>query len=310
MTATTGAMSSDVGTLVVVVGPTGSGKTDFAVDLALRLDAPIISTDSRQVFRGMAIGTAQPSAAQLGAVKHYFIADRDVTVEYNAGIFETEALALLEMLFRSRRYVVAAGGSGLYVDALCNGFDDLPRADHALRAELEQVLRREGLEPLREELRLRDPEYYCRVDRSNHVRILRALEVCRLSGRPYSELRGGVRAQRPFRIVKIGIDMPREELYSRIDRRVGAMLDAGLVAEVESLLPYRDLNALRTVGYREMFEYIDGKVSLDEAADNIRRNTRHYAKRQLTWFRRDPEIVWVRPGNKKSLEFLNEKFAE
>ena len=280
------AMISDKrGTLVVVAGPTGSGKTEVGVELARRLGAPIISTDSRQVFRGMAVGTAQPSAEQQAAALHYFIADREVSDDYNAGRFEAEALELLDRLFVTHDYVLAVGGSGLYIDALCHGFDALPPAEPALRAQLEARLREEGLGSLLEELRRFDPVYYESVDRSNPSRVLRAVEVCIQTGRPYSEQRSGEPRERPFRILKIGIKVGREELYGRIDRRVDGMLVSGLEEEARRLWPLRGLNALMTVGYREMFDYFDGKITYDEAVRLIKRNSRRYAKRQMTWFR-------------------------
>lgn len=297
-------------TLVVIVGPTGSGKTAVAVQLAQRLGAPILSTDSRQVFRGMAIGTAQPTAEELAAATHYFIADREVSDDYNAGRFEVEALALLEQLFGSHDYVIAVGGSGLYVDALCNGFDPLPQADPELRRTLEERLQREGLPALAAELERLDPAYWAEVDRCNPARVLRALEVCLLTGQPYSAQRKGVQRERPFRIVKIGIDVPREELYDRINRRVDDMMRAGLLAEAERLYPLRHLNTLRTVGYQELFTFFDGDCSLEEAVDLIKRNSRRYAKRQMTWFRRDEAIRWF---DRKEIEMMKkycEKFAE
>lgn len=304
-------MSTDRrGTLVVIVGPTGSGKTAVAVQLAQRLHAPILSTDSRQVFRGLAIGTAQPSAEELAAATHYFIADRDVSDDYNAGRFEVEALALLERLFADHDHVIAVGGSGLYVDALCNGFDPLPQADPALRQALEERLLREGLPALVEELKQLDPVYWAEVDRNNPARVLRALEVCRLTGQPYSAQRKGVQRERPFRIVKLGIDTPREELYDRINRRVDAMMQAGLLAEAERMFPLRHLNALRTVGYQELFAFLEGHGTLEEAVELIKRNSRRYAKRQLTWFRRDVSIRWFGREEVEAMKIYCEKFAE
>lgn len=304
-------MSTDRrGTLVVIVGPTGSGKTAVAVQLAQRLHAPILSTDSRQVFRGLAIGTAQPSAEELAAATHYFIADRDVSDDYNAGRFEVEALALLERLFADHDHVIAVGGSGLYVDALCNGFDPLPQADPALRQALEERLLREGLPALVEELKQLDPVYWAAVDRNNPARVLRALEVCRLTGQPYSAQRKGVQRERPFRIVKLGIDTPREELYDRINRRVDAMMQAGLLAEAERMFPLRHLNALRTVGYQELFAFLEGHGTLEEAVELIKRNSRRYAKRQLTWFRRDASIRWLGREEVEAMKIYCEKFAE
>ena len=283
--------------LLVIVGPTGSGKTDLSIRLALHYAAPILSTDSRQVYRGMPIGTAQPSASQLQAVEHHFIASHDLKDNLSCGEYEVQALARLEQLFTTHDYVVAVGGSGLYVRALCEGMDDLPQADESLRAELNRRLTDEGVESLAAQLRELDPVYYETVDRSNPARVVRALEVCLLTGRPYSEQRTGERRPRPFEIVKIGIDLPREVLYDRIDRRVDQMLADGLEAEGRALYPYRALNALQTVGYREFFDYFDGRIRYDEAVELIKRNSRRYAKRQLTWFRRDSEIRWFAPDD-------------
>lgn len=281
--------------LVVIVGPTGSGKTDLSIRLAQHYGAPILSTDSRQLYRGMPIGTAQPDAAQLQAVEHHFIASHDIQEDLSCGQYATQALSCLERLFATHDRVVAVGGSGLYVKALCDGMDDLPQADPALRAALTRRLADEGVDALAEQLRELDPRYYEEVDRRNPARVLRAVEVCLQTGRPYSEQRTGRRQKRPFEVVKIGIDLPRAELYERIDRRVDGMLADGLEAEARALYPYRSLNALQTVGYREFFDYFDGRTSYEEAVELIKRNSRRYAKRQLTWFRRDSEIRWFRP---------------
>lgn len=294
---TTTTMSSKRGTLLVVVGPTGSGKTSLSVALAQHYHAPIISTDSRQFYRGMAIGTAQPTAEELAAAKHYFIADREPEEDYNCGKYESDALALLERLFEDNEYVVAVGGSGLYIQALCSGMDALPEADDKLREQLAERLKNEGLATLAEELRQLDPTYAATADMQNPARVMRALEVCITSGRPYSEQRHGTTAERSFNIVKIGVDMPRDVLYDRINRRVDMMVAEGLVEEARSMLPKRELNALQTVGYREMFDYFDGIISQEEAIDLIKRNSRRYAKRQMTWFRRDSDIAWFSPDN-------------
>lgn len=287
--------------LLVIVGPTGSGKTDLAIRLARHYGAPILSTDSRQVFRGMAIGTAQPTDEQLRAAEHHFIASHDISDDLSCGEYEVQALARLRELFAKHDRVIAAGGAGLYVRALCEGMDDLPQADPALRAQLAERLKTEGVGALAEELGQLDPAYYAKVDRNNPARVVRALEICLQTGRPFSEQRTGRRRERDFRIVKIGVTLPREELYARIDRRVDAMMEAGLEAEARALYPFRQLNALQTVGYRELFEWFDGRIGRDEAVELIKRNSRRYAKRQLTWFRRDPEVRWFAPDDDEAI---------
>lgn len=287
--------------LLVIVGPTGSGKTDLSIRIACRYGAPILSTDSRQFYRGMPVGTAQPTAEQLQAAEHHFIADREIDRHLNCGAYEAEALARLEALFATHDIVVAVGGSGLYVRALCEGMDDLPPADEALRERLNTRLREEGIESLADELKRLDPAYWEQVDRSNPARVLRALEVCLQTGRPYSSLRTGRQRTRPFAVTKIGIDLPRPELYARIDRRVELMIGEGLEEEARRLYPFRHLTALQTVGYREFFEYFDGHITRDEAIELIKRNSRRYAKRQLTWFRRDPAIRWFAPNDDRAI---------
>ena len=281
--------------LVVIVGPTGCGKTALSIRLAEHFAAPILSTDSRQFYRGLAIGTAQPTAEELSRAEHHFIADREITDEVNCGRYEVMALERLERLFQTHDTIIAVGGSGLYVRALCEGMDDLPEADDALRTTLTQRLETEGLAALCEELARLDPAYHAEVDRSNPARVMRALEVCLQTGVPYSTLRTGNRHERPFHIIKIGIDLPREELYARIDRRVELMIEEGLEQEARKVYPHRALNALQTVGYKELFAYFDGACSREEAVSLIQRNSRRYAKRQLTWFRRDEEVRWFRP---------------
>lgn len=294
-------MTTSTERLVVIVGPTGSGKTDLSIRIALHYGAPILSTDSRQMYRGMPVGTAQPTFEQLQAVEHHFIASHDIGDNLSCGEYETQAIACLEKLFAEHDCVVAVGGSGLYVKALCEGMDDLPQADENLRRELAVRLEAEGLEALAAQLGTLDPDYYEAVDRNNPARVVRALEVCLQTGRPYSQLRTGMRRKRGFDIVKVGVDLPREALYERIDRRVDRMLADGLEAEARAMYPYRHLNALQTVGYREFFDYFDGRISYDQAVELIKRNSRRYAKRQLTWFRRDPEIRWFRPDETDSI---------
>ena len=280
--------------LIIILGPTAVGKTDYSISAAREYGSPVISCDSRQIFMNMSIGTAVPSASQLSAVKHYFIQTIPVTQAYTAGDYEADALALIERLFdEGHETLVMTGGSMFYIDAVCNGLDNLPDGDQALRAELWERLEVEGVEALAEELRLKDPLTYSQIDIRNSQRVIRALEVCIVSGKPLSSFKTGVRRVRSFEIEKIGLTRDREELYSRINQRVLNMLDEGLVEEVRSLLPYRDCQALQTVGYKEIFEYLDGKIPLDEAVRLVQRNTRHYAKKQLTWWRRDPSVKWI-----------------
>ena len=279
--------------LVIILGPTAVGKTEFSVRKALEYGSPIISCDSRQIYKEMTIGTAVPSAEQLAIVKHYFIQTIPVTSTYTAGDYERDALALIGQLFEEgHETLVMTGGSMFYIDAVCNGLDDLPDGDPELRKTLWERVDSEGLESLVKELAARDPITYSRIDKRNSQRVVRALEVCLVSGRPLSSFKSGGK-KRDFEIEKIGLERPREELYARIDQRVLNMMDEGLVDEVRSLLPYRDCQALQTVGYKEIFDYLDNRVSLDEAIRLIQRNTRHYAKKQMTWWRRDNSVHWT-----------------
>ena len=299
--------------LIIILGPTAVGKTDYSIETALKYDSPIISCDSRQIYREMSIGTAVPSAEQLSAVQHYFIHSHTVTQLYTAGKYELEALELINRLFEEgHETLVMAGGSGFYIDALVNGLDDFPSADMKLREELMQRLEAEGVESLRLELQKLDPESYAAIDIANGQRVVRALEVCLMTGRPFSSFKTAARKSRDFEIEKIGLTRPREVLYDRINRRVVQMIDDGLVDEVKSLMQYRDLAALQTVGYKEIFDwfdYLDGRVStegwgptvpgdgpvtsLERAVELIQRNTRHYAKRQLSYWGRDKDIRWM-----------------
>lgn len=280
--------------LLIILGPTAVGKTDYSISKALEYGSPVISCDSRQIFMNMSIGTAVPSASQLAAVKHYFIQTVPVTQAYTAGDYELDTVALAERLFdEGHETLVMTGGSMFYIDAVCNGLDNLPDGDPGLRAELWRRLGEEGVGTLAEELRSKDPLTYSQIDIRNSQRVIRALEVCIVSRRPFSSFKTGGRRSRSFQIEKVGLTRPREELYSRIDRRVLNMMDEGLVEEARSLLPYRNCQALQTVGYKEVFEYLDNKIPLEEAVRLIQRNTRHYAKKQLTWWRRDPDIKWI-----------------
>lgn len=280
--------------LIILLGPTAVGKTDYSISLAEQYGSPVISCDSRQLYRQMSIGTAVPSAQQLERVRHYFIQDHDVREPYTAGMYELEAIALIKKLFeQGHEVLVMSGGSGFYIDAVCNGLDDFPPADPDLRARLTKRWHEEGVEALRLELKILDPESYRAIDIANGQRVVRALEVCMMTGRPFSSFKTNSRKKRDFTIEKIGLSRPRPELYERIDRRAEQMLRDGLVEEVRGLLPYRNLPALQTVGYKEIFDFIDGKTSLEQALTLIQRNTRRYAKRQMTWWARDPEIKWM-----------------
>lgn len=289
--------------LLIVTGPTAVGKTGYAIDLALRYGSPILNCDSRQIYREMTIGTAVPSPEELAAVRHYFIQTHSVRQLYTAGMYEVEALALIEELFaQGHETLVMCGGSGFYIDAVCKGLDAVPPADEGLRTALSERLATEGLESLRMELRRVDPAAWASIDLANPQRVLRALEVFLLSGRSFTSFKLAAPKERPFAIEKICLTRPREELYRRIDRRVLQMVEDGLVEEVRGLLPLRDCTALKTVGYREIFDWLDHEAgsgrpglpcSLDEAVARIQVNTRHYAKKQITWWRRDPEVRFV-----------------
>ncbi len=286
--------------LYIILGPTGVGKTDYSIKLAKEFGSPILNCDSRQIFKEMKIGTAPPSNEQLEAVKHYFIYSNSVTEHYTAGLYEIEALKLLETLFKEHDRVVMVGGSGMYIDALCNGLDDFPPADMQLRATLMERLQVEGLEPLTKQLKEIDEQSYNTIELSNPQRVVRALEVTLQTGKKFSEWKSSPKKERPFLIKKIGINRDRAELYSRINRRVEIMMKDGLLEEAKSLLKYREMPALKTVGYKELFSYLDGEVSLNEAIELIKRNSRRYAKRQLTYWGRDSSIEWIDFTNKWS----------
>lgn len=280
-------------TLVLIIGPTGVGKTELSLRVAEHFGCPIVNCDSRQVFRDIHIGTATPTAEEQSRVKHYFVATRDLEEDYNAGQFERDALTLLDELFRSHEVVVMTGGSMLYADAVCNGLDDLPAVPETIRAEVQRNYETKGLEWLQVEVQRLDPNYWDEVDKQNPARLAHCVELCLTTGKPYSSLRTKSRKERPFRILKIGLERPREELYDRINRRVLQMIEDGLVEEARKVYPKRALNSLQTVGYRELFAYFDGEYDLNRAIELIQQNTRHYAKRQMTWFRRDTEIHWL-----------------
>ena len=280
--------------LEIILGPTAVGKTDYSIRRALECDSPVISCDSRQVFRELKIGTAVPSDEQLSAVKHYFIRTIPVTTPYTAGIYEQEALSLIERLFaEGHETLVVTGGSMMYIDALCYGLDDFPEVPLQLRQHLMECLESEGVGVLAEQLKEMDPESWEELDLSNGRRVVRALEVCLYTGKPFSSFKSRTFRERNFEIVKIGLERPREELYERINARVLKMMEDGLEEEARRMLPYRDLSALQTVGYKELFDYFDGRIPLEEAVRRIQADTRHYAKRQLTWWRRDSSIRWI-----------------
>lgn len=288
-------------TLLVLLGPTGVGKTDISIDLALQTGSEIISADSRQFYIEMRIGTAVPSRQQLDKVRHHFIQFISVDRYYSSSIYEREVLQLLPDLFARNRLVIMAGGSGMYIDAVCKGIDDIPDVDQHIRDKYNRMYIENGIAGLRVALKILDPEHYSRVDLRNHKRLIRALEICESTGKPYSSFLNKEKSKRDFRIVTIGLNRPREELYDRINMRVDAMLREGLEEEARLLYPKRHLNALNTVGYREMFDYFDGAITKAKAIELIKRNSRHYAKRQLTWWSKDDSILWFHPDDKEGI---------
>lgn len=295
-------------TLIVLLGSTGVGKTELSLRVASHVGSPIISADSRQLYKELVIGTAAPTAEQLARVKHYFVGTLSLTDYYNASQFEEEVLVCLENLFQSASNVVMTGGSMMYIDAVCNGIDELPTVSQEIRTNLMKRFEVEGLDPIREDLKRLDPQHYNEVDLNNYKRVIHALEICLMTGRPYSELRTNTKKTRPFRIIKIGLTRDREELCDRINARVDQMMRDGLLEEARHVYPYKHLNSLNTVGYKEMFNYLDGEWPLDFAIEKIKRNSRVYARKQMTWFKRDKEINWFHPDNIEGiLTFLDEQ---
>ena len=292
-------------TLIVLVGPTAVGKTDISMDIARILGCEILSADSRQFYREMKIGTAVPSDDQLAEIKHHFIRFISINDYYSSSLYERDVLRLLPELFAKNHVIILTGGSGLYIDAVCNGIDDIPDVDNDIREKYTRKYKEEGIEGLRMTLKLLDPEYYEKVDLKNHKRIIRALEICETTGRPYSIFLTKQKHPRNFRIIKTGINRSREELYSRIDRRVDDMIRNGLEEEAKNLSPVRNLNALNTVGYKEFFDFFEGKISREKAIELIKRNTRRLAKRQMTWWSKDKEIRWFKAEEKQEMfEYL------
>ena len=294
-------MASSDKILLVITGPTAVGKTQLCLDIARHFDIPIINADSRQIYKELSIGTAKPSAEEQQLVKHYFVGTLSLQDYYSASLFETQVMDLLSTLFKTSDYALMAGGSMMYIDAVCDGIDDIPTIDDKTRATMKQRLADEGLPKLCEELQRLDPEYYEIVDRQNPKRVVHALEICTMTGRTYTSFRQRNKKQRPFRIVKIGLNREREELYKRINARVDMMMQQGLLKEAEALYPMREQNALNTVGYKELFDYFDGRWPLDEAVERIKGNTRRYARKQLTWYKKDPQIRWFHPDQKKEI---------
>lgn len=281
--------------LIVLFGPTGVGKTTVSISISNHFNAPIVSADSRQFFKEMYIGTAAPTPEQLSLAPHYLVGHKSITERYSCGMFELEALELLNKIYLKQDVAMLVGGSMLYIDAVCHGIDNFPTPDSELRQSLENQLSTEGIESLRAQLKLLDPEFYNQIDLKNPKRILKAVEICLQTGKTYSSFLTNPQKERPFKTIKIGLNLTREELYKQINARVDQMINQGLVDEAKTLYPYRDHNALKTVGYREIFDYIDGNISLEKAIELIKRNSRRYAKRQLTWWGRDKEIEWFRP---------------
>lgn len=297
-------------TLIVLVGPTASGKTQLAIELAQHFHTEIISADSRQFYHEIPIGTAAPTPEQLKTVPHHFISNLSITDDYNVSTYEKEVLELLKKKFISNPVMIMTGGSGLYINAVCKGIDDIPNPDKVLRKQLNQLFLEKGIEALRDKLKAIDPEYYSVVDYNNPKRLLRALEVCLQTGEKYSNLRKNKDSIRPFNILKVGLEVPREILNERINKRTDEMIRRGWIQEAESVIRYKDYNALNTVGFKELFNYLEGKWTLEHAIEKIKTNTRRYAKRQMTWFRKDNDITWFSPNDIKTIiSHLDDKLS-
>lgn len=289
-------------TLVVITGPTAVGKTALCVEIAKHFNTEIINADSRQFFKELSIGTAKPTMEEMQGVTHHFVDSHSITQTYNATNFENDVLTLLEKLFKTNPIIILTGGSGLYIDAVCNGFDDdIPEGDEQLRNELEELFNKYGIEVLQEKLKQLDPEFYNTIDLNNVKRLYRAIEVCTLSNHSYSSLRVGKTKKRPFNIVKIALNRDKEELYDRINQRVDLMMKNGLLDEVKRVTDYKNHNALKTVGYTELFTYLDNQITLDEVVEKIKVNTRRYAKKQLSWFNKSNDYTWFHPNDKEKI---------
>ena len=292
---------NDKKTLIVLIGPTGVGKTDLSIKIAEKYGSPIISADSRQLYSDLKIGTAAPTEEYLKRVKHYFVGTLKLTDYYSAAQYESEVISLLEELFKSNDTILLTGGSMMYIDAICKGIDDIPTVDNETRQMMMEKYEKEGLERLCAELKLLDPEYYSIVDLKNPKRVIHALEICYMTGKTYTSFRTGNRKQRPFDIIKIGLCRDREELYDRINKRVDIMINDGLVDEVKSVYRYKDLNSLNTVGYKEIIQYLEGNCTLEFAIEKIKQNSRIYSRKQMTWFKRDNEIIWFQPDREEEI---------
>ena len=302
---------SSVKTLIVITGPTAVGKTALCLDIAQHFGIPIINADSRQIYKELKIGTASPTEEQLAKVKHYFVGSLSLNDYYSASLFEQQTMEILEREFAKSDYALMEGGSMMYIDAVCDGIDDIPTVDDVTRETLKARLASEGLEPLVEELKQLDPEYYEIVDKQNPRRVVHGLEICLMTGKTYTSFRKREKKQRPFRIIKIGLNRDREELYDRINQRVDQMMDEGLLDEARNLYPMRHMNALNTVGYKEMFAYLDGTWTLEEAVERIKGNTRRYARKQLTWYKKDEQIKWFHPDEKENiLSYISQDYEQ
>ena len=288
-------------TLIVITGPTAVGKTAISLDIAKHFGIPVINADSRQIYRELKIGTARPTEAEMREVKHYFVGTLGIADYYSASLYEQQVLALLDNLFQTHDYALLSGGSMMYIDAVCDGIDDIPTVDDKTRETMKRRLKEEGLEALCEELKRLDPDYYEEVDRQNPRRVVHALEICTMTGNTYTSYRKRERRERPFRIIKIGLTLPREELYDRINARVDRMMADGLLDEAKEMYPQKELNALNTVGYKELFDYLDGRWPLEEAVERIKGNTRRYARKQLTWYKKDDRFRWFHPHDKENI---------
>ncbi len=284
-------------TLIVIVGPTGVGKTALCIDVAKQLDTVIINADSRQMFREIPIGTAAPTDDEQKRIKHFFIGNLSIKDYYNASMFENDVIALLDKLFHKNNVAIMSGGSMMYIDAVCNGIDDIPMVDEHIRNLVKEDYERHGLSEMQNKLKKLDPEYYSIVDKNNPKRVIHAVEICLSTGRTYTSFRTNIKKERPFRIIKIGLTRERSELYGRIDERVENMIASGLIDEARRMHPYKGFNALNTVGYKELFDYFDGNCTLEEAIFRIKCNTHKYCRKQLTWFKRDKDIRWFSPDN-------------